>query len=158
MSEADLQRLTQKLKAGRNEAAHGFDKYMTAKFYKNLTQSQYQGALAPQNTLKAAARDSLNPVANLNRMKQRLAATEAIAARYSPQQLNWVKFALEKAGKKVWTYKFNYLVKAVFLFRFYAEIRHYNHMNKTSILPDDPSLFYPMIVTGGLAAGVCALI
>ena len=116
MSDSGIDRLSQKLQAGKNERQHGYEKYMTAKFYKNLTQSQYQGSITDTDTMKAVSENSLNPAANLARMKLRLSQTQAIAARYTPEQANWVRYALERVGNKVWRFKFNYLIKFFFIY------------------------------------------
>ena len=124
----------------------------------NLTQNQFQGSLAKTDTLRGASRDSLNPVSNLNRLKSRIAATDAIAARYTPQQLNWHRFYLEKLGRRMWTYKFNHIVKIAFLWRFVSEIRHYRHVNNTTIVPDNDFKVEPILRWGFGSLAVLLLI
>ena len=55
MSDSGISRLNQKLQAGKNERQQGYEKYMTAKFYRNLTQSQYQGPITGSSSMKAVS-------------------------------------------------------------------------------------------------------
>ena len=72
-------------------------------------------------------------------MKLRLQQTEAVANSYAPHQRYWVKHSLENVGRQVWKYKFNYGVKAFFIYRAYAEFRNLRHVTSTTI-PDPNDL------------------
>ena len=107
---------------------------MTAKFYKNLTQNQYQGTTSATSTLKAASRESLNPVQNLQRLRERLAQTEEIAARLTTRQRYWAGHALDRVFARMWTYKFNYAIKFFFIYRAWSEWSYVNHLMNTHIM------------------------
>ena len=59
-----VEELRQKLVAGKNERVHGHKKYMSAKFYENLTRQQYSGNQSYAAN-GAVSRDALNPKARL---------------------------------------------------------------------------------------------
>ena len=134
MSGTDLERLSKNDYENLKASKYGFEKYMTAKYYKNLTDSQFSNRSEASSIPTGFRRDSLNPAVNLMRLRQRIATTEAIAARYTPAQREWVRLSLEVVGGKLWKYKFNYLVKFVFLFKAFSEYRHYRHLKNTTIM------------------------
>ena len=113
---------------------YAFERYMTAKYYKNLTDSQYASTSRPSSVASGFRRETLNPAINLNRLRERIAATEAINARYTTAQRDWLRLSLEKVGGHLWKYKFNYAIKFVFLFKVMSEIRHFRHLRATTVM------------------------
>uniref|UniRef100_A0A7S3N9L4 Uncharacterized protein n=1 Tax=Euplotes harpa TaxID=151035 RepID=A0A7S3N9L4_9SPIT len=136
---------------------YGFEKYMTTKYYKNLTQSQFANRSDAQAFETGFRRESLNPAVNLMRLRQRLATTDAIAARYTPVQRDWLRLSLEKVGSKVWKYKFNYMFKFAFLYKLYSEIKHLNYLKRTTVLPGFTEFIHFQQIVMWSAASVVAI-
>eukprot|EP00344_Euplotes_crassus_P010788 CAMPEP_0197003892 /NCGR_PEP_ID=MMETSP1380-20130617/15683_1 /TAXON_ID=5936 /ORGANISM="Euplotes crassus, Strain CT5" /LENGTH=95 /DNA_ID=CAMNT_0042422511 /DNA_START=9 /DNA_END=293 /DNA_ORIENTATION=- len=81
---------------------YSYEKYMTAKYYQELAESKYSSTKAPKYVDSGFQRESLNPAINLNRLRDRIATTEAIQARYTPAQSDWLRLSLERIGGRVW--------------------------------------------------------
>ena len=116
---------------------YGYERYMTAKYYKNLTQSQYNNLSDATSIEKGFRRESLNPAVNLARLRHRIATTDAIAARYTLEQKDWLRLSLQKVGNNLWKYKFHYALKFIVAYKVYSEFRNYNYLTKTTVMPTD---------------------
>ncbi len=132
---------------------YAYEKYMTAKYYKNLTESQYTSAKAPTSVASSVQRESLNPAINLNRLRDRIATTEAIKARYTVIQKDWLRLCLERVGGQAWKYKFNYLLKFALLYKAYSEISNYRYLKKNTVMSLQANSAHWMSITqwGGIS-------
>ena len=137
MSDSQIQRVEKSKKEDLSASKYGYERYMTAKYYKNLTQSQYYNQNDAKSVYSGFHRESLNPAQNLARLRERIAVTDSIAARYTAAQRDWVRILLEKAGGRLWKYKFNYLIKFVVVYRLYSEIRNYNYLMNNTVMRAD---------------------
>ena len=108
MSSTDIQKVGGSGFENLKESKFGYEKWMTAKYYKNLTDSQFNNRAEATSIPTGFKRDSLNPAVNLMRLRQRIATTDAIAARYTPAQREWLRLSIETVGGKLWKFKFNY--------------------------------------------------
>ena len=126
---------------------YGFERYMTAKYYKNLTQSQYNNYDDATSVEKGFRRETLNPAANLIRLRERIATTQAIQARYTLEQKDWVRLSLEKLGGRLWKYKYHYAFKFVVAYKFYSEFMNYRYLMKTTVMPYDLRLSHMTSIT-----------
>ena len=116
------------------DSKYGYERYMTAKYYKNLTESQYISTDKPKSFETGFRRESLNPAINLARLRDRIATTEAISNRYTVAQKDWLRLSLEKMGSKVWKFKFNYLIKLIVVYKAYSEYCIYKQLTQNSLL------------------------
>ena len=143
MSDDGIARLQQKLKAAQNEKGHGYESYLRAQYYENLTKGQYSGEQRPRlSSYFDVSRDSLNPQINLNLLRQRLRTIEMYKNRTTPQQRYWVRYVLENLGARASKYRYNYLLKFVFFWTFVGEVRHMTHLHNVSIMRFDQSVVH----------------
>ena len=139
---------------------YSYERYMTAKYYKNLTESQYSTSKVGRYTDSALKRETLNPAVNLKRLRDRIATTEAIAKRYTLIQKDWLRLALERVGGQVWKYKFNYIAKFVLLYKAYHEICNYRYLKSHTVLPgeEDMAHFFSCMQWSGISIATFLLI
>ena len=154
MSEAQVEK-TSKWEAEKlNGSKYGYERYMTAKYYKNLTDSQYNSTKRASFVESGYKRESLNPAINLARLRQRIATTEAIAGRYTEQQRDWVRLSLRGAGRTLWKYKFNYAFKFILLYKAFSEFRNYHYLSNNTVMTGQVQIahFYSTVQWGAIAA------
>eukprot|EP00347_Sterkiella_histriomuscorum_P000109 403377146 len=131
----DIQDLKSKLIAGKNEELHGLQSFANAQFYENLTKEEFTGTQTNahlQNLSQTST--ALNPVANLELMKTRLAVAEYYRLLHGEQHAYWVHYTLRNVGRHLNKYKFNYAIKGYLVFTIYNEIAHYRYQNSIRFL------------------------
>ena len=139
---------------------YAYERYMTAKYYKNLTESQYSSTGTVSHLDSGLRRESLNPAINLNRLKDRIATTDAIAARYTVVQRDWLRLTLERVGGQIWRYKFNYFAKFILLYKAYSEISHYRYLKRHTVMTGEADMkhMFGILQWSGLSGLVLLLI
>ena len=128
-------------------SSYEYERYVTAKYYKNLTKSQFKNKEQLKSIDHGYARESLNPTMSLARLRDRIATTDAIAARYTVSQKEWVRLTLEYNYAKLMKYKFNYLIKFATIYKVGSELLYYRYLSKTMVMPYDVQISHLSAVT-----------
>jgi hypothetical protein len=103
----------------------------------NLTKEQFSGEYRNKLANINASRDSLNPAINLETLKNRLWVTEHYRLLHGVEHAYWPHYALRNVGLHLNKYKFNYLVKAFFVYQCYRDVQHYRYRNSVSFMKSD---------------------
>ena len=132
---------------------YSYERYMAAKYYKNLTDSQFVSTKTPKYVDSGLSRSTLNPAINLKRLRDRIATTEAIAKRYTPQQRDWVRYTLERVGSQAWKYKINFFLKVIVVYKLYSEISHYRYLKSHTVMTGEVDMahMYSIFQWAGLS-------
>jgi hypothetical protein len=107
-----------------------------------------------------SSRDTLNPALNLETLKNRLWVAEHYKYLHGVEHAYWPHFAMKRAGNHLWKYKFNYAVKAFFLYQVVREVQHYRYINSVAFLSTDQQFGHLTNIAwcGFLATAVSLLI
>jgi hypothetical protein len=107
-----------------------------------------------------SSRDSLNPAVNLETLKNRLWVAEHYRLLNGVEFAYWPHYAMRNVGGHLWKYKFNYAVKAFFIYQVYREIQNYQHVKSVTFLSTDQQFQHYVQIgwTGFLASAVALLI
>ena len=135
-------------------------KNSSLKRLENLTKEQYSGEYRNKLLNINASRDTLNPSANLETLKNRLWVTEYYRLLHGVEHAYWPHYTLRNVGADLNKYKFNYLVKAFFVYQCYRDVQHFRYRNNVSFLRSDEQFGHIAQIawTGFLASAVCLLI
>ena len=87
-----------------------------------MTKEQYAGVIPRKISILTTSRDTLNPLLNTERLRSRLEDIEMYKYKHGKMYARWPHFAMEKVGRTLWRYKFNYAVKGFAFFVFYHEV------------------------------------
>ena len=123
-----------RLQAGKNESADGVDKYAIAQYYENLAKEQYAGNYRPSLNVLDTSRDLANPRLNAELLKGRLEITEHFRYRYGEAHTYWFHTMMRNTFKHVNKYKFNYLLKAFFVYYTLNRYQHYRYVDSVAFL------------------------
>ena len=88
----------------------------------NLTKEQYSGNYRNRLPLLNSSRDSLNPVINLDTLKNRLWVADHYRLLNGIEHAYWPHYTIRNVGCHLWKFKFNYAVKAFFAYQVYREV------------------------------------
>ena len=127
----------------------------------NLTKEQYSGSYLPKLSIFSVTRDALNPRMNTEILRKRLWTIDHYRYRYGAKHTYWVHFALQKYGKKLWTYKLNYGLKALLFYNAYSQYQRYNKADAENYLSETERTVahrLPILFSTGAFAGACLLI
>lgn len=125
-----------------------------------MTKEQYSGVIPRSLNMFSASRDSLNPLLNTERLKQRLDAIEYYKYKHGQVYSRWPHYALGKAGRHLMRYKFNYAVKGFAAYLLYSDYQQYKHLSSIAIMSLESDAEFIVRITGktvGFAA-LCMLI
>lgn len=108
----------------------------------------------------SVSRDTLNPLLNTQKLKDRLETIEHYRYKHGKMYARWPHYVLDKMGRHLYRYKFNYAVKGFAAFLILQEYSQYKHMNSVAILSVQQDMKFFISVTGKAAAfgGICMLI
>ena len=143
-----------KLIAGKNESQGGYQKFASAQFYENLTNEAYTGVQPKSFNQLSTSRDTLNPLLNVETLRNRLAVIEHYKLLRGEQHTFWPHYGLTNVARHLNRYKFNYAVKAFAAYIVYRDYVNYQHMNSRAFLSLQKQS--EMIGTGALHLGVFA--
>lgn len=126
----------------------------------NLTKEQFSGNYRNRLPMLNSSKDSLNPVANLETLKNRLWVTEYYRLLHGVEHAYWPHYTMKNVGNHLFKYKFNYAVKAFFAYQVYREIQNYRYINSVTFISTDQqfSHFGSIAWAGFLATSVAMLI
>ena len=103
----------------------------------------------------------MNPRINTEVLRNRLWTIDHYKFRYGAQHTYWLHFALRKASKHMWTYKFNYLAKGALAYMTYAKIQQYNKVDSENLLSEaERSVRFrlPILAHAGAFGFACLII
>jgi len=106
-------------------------------YIENLTKEQYSGNFRNRLAKLNSSRDSLNPAVNLENLKNRLWVTEHYRLLHGIEHTYWPHYTMKNVGRRIWKYKFNYGLKAFFLYQVFREIQNYRYINSVKFLSAD---------------------
>ncbi len=126
----------------------------------NLTKEQYSGQYRRKLPYLSASRDSLNPALNLETLQARLFVMEHYKYLHGVEHAHWPHYVMKNVGGHMWKYKFNYAIKAFFLYQVYREVKNYNYVKSVSFLSEDQMLahYFNIGWSAVMTTGVCLLI
>jgi hypothetical protein len=102
-----------------------------------LTKEEYSGNYRKRFSLLSASKDTLNPSLNLETLKNRLWVTEHYRLLHGVEHAHWPHYMMKNVGNHLWKFKFNYGVKAFFIYQVAREVQHYRHLNSVSFMTTD---------------------
>ena len=97
-----------------------------------MTKEQYSGVSNRARGVLSVSRDSLNPLLNTDVLRARLDAIEHYKYRHGVQMAHWPHFAMSRASRHLWKYKFNYALKGLAVYMLVRDVQHFRHMHRTS--------------------------
>lgn len=130
-----------------------------AQFYQNLTKEKYNGVATRSTTPLSVSRDTLNPLLNYAKLKDRMDLIAEYEARAGPLRY-WPHHAMNRFATHVMKYRFNYAVKGFFLYLVYADLSQIAHKRRTQFvtIQEDTMLKMTLATHTGAFAAVCLLI
>lgn len=107
-----------------------------------------------------SSRESLNPAVNLETLKNRLWVAEHYRLLHGVEHAYWPHYTMRNVGGHLFKYKFNYAVKAFFVYQLYREVQNFRYVNSVSFLSTDQQFSHLTNIawTGFLASAVALLI
>lgn len=159
-SQADIQDLKSKLRAGKNEKSEGYQKFAAAQFYENLTKEQYAGSYRPRLSIFNSSRDALNPFVNAETLRNRLWVIDHYRFRYGAAHTYWLHSFLSRSLNKVNKYKFNYLLKAFLAYNVYARYQTYKYVDDMTFMSESQRGMHrgPIAISAAVLGATCLLI
>ena len=126
----------------------------------NLTKEQYSGNYRNRVPMLNSSRDSLNPAVNLETLKNRLWVAEHYRLLHGVEFAYWPHYAMKNVGTHLWKFKFNYAVKAFFIYQVYREYQNYQYVKNVTFLSTDQQFQHYLQIgwNGFLATAVALLI
>lgn len=100
----------------------------------NLTKEQYSGNYRRSISALGVSRDSLNPKLSLETLKNRLWVMEHYKYLHGVEHAHWPHFVMQRAGSHLWKYKFNYAVKAFFIYQAVREYQNYRYLSSITFM------------------------
>ena len=98
-----------------------------------MTKEQYSGVTRPRGVL-SATQDTLNPLLNAQTLKNRLALIEHYKYQHGVEMAHWPHFAMKRAARHLYRYKFNYGVKAFAAYIVYSDYADYKHQQQRTFM------------------------
>lgn len=107
-----------------------------------------------------SSRDSLNPAINLETLKNRLWVAEHYRLLHGVEHAYWPHYLMRNVGGHLKKYKFNYAIKAFFIYQVYREVQNYRYTTSVAFLRTDQQFehFGSIAWNGFLATALCLLI
>jgi hypothetical protein len=92
-----------------------------------LTKEQYSSEYRSTPSILNVSRDRLNPELNLSLLQRRLHTIEAYKLQRGVEFMHWPHFAMNRLGRHLFRYKFNYALKGFFFALIVNDWRQWNH-------------------------------
>ena len=109
----------------------------------NLTKEEYSGEQKNYNLNNlSSSQSALNPTANLELMKNRLAVADYYRLLHGEQHAYWVHYSMRNIGRHLNKYKFNYALKGFLLYVIYRDASNYRYQSNIRFLRMDEQMQY----------------
>ncbi len=89
----------------------------------------------------------MNPQQSLETLKNRLWVTEYYRNLHGEEFAHWPHYFLRNSFKHINKYKFNYAVKAFFLYHVYRDVQTYRYEERTTFMPTDRQFHHLLQIT-----------